>query len=86
MTSRRGHESGPEKREDEVDTVRLPALRRLAVPAELSAEAPELAGGDPYSKAVPQRKAPRRTLDDMRRLSEQIKRAAGSTGPRKPAR
>ena len=68
----------------DMDTVPLKRLPISAVskPAQAAAQP---AGGDPYNRgqaAVPQQAAAasRRTLDDMRKLSEEIKRMrAGST-------
>jgi len=61
----------------DVDTLRVKALQE-ASGVQLG-DVPGPTGVDPYSTAdIPQnveRKVPRRTLNDMRRLSEEIKRA-----------
>ncbi|HTV50541.1 MAG TPA: hypothetical protein VME21_05095 [Steroidobacteraceae bacterium] len=59
---------------DDVDTVRLPVLRRFGGATEIT-EAPPPVGTDPYSTEYLHPKTPRRSLDDMRKLSEEIKRA-----------
>lgn len=72
----------------EIDTQRLKALQEAAAThlAQDSSAVPD-AGTDPYSSAdrslSPEKpEAPRRTLSDMRELSEQIKRArAGKKSP-----
>ena len=58
----------------DIDTVRMRALAE-----KLSQEQPPPAGADPYNRTPPapedlSQTARRRTLDDMRRLSENIKR------------
>jgi hypothetical protein len=66
-------------RESIGDTVRIPALaeQQLKFLSELAE-----AGVDPYEtdrqREIVRGRSPRRTLDDMRRLSEAIKRARGS--------
>ena len=59
--------------DDYVDTVRLPVLRRFGDGPPLT-EAPPPVGVNPYSREYLHPKTPRRSLDDMRRLSEEIKR------------
>ncbi len=60
----------------EIDTARVRALQEAAE-VELDQPAP-LTGSDPYSTSdtlsIPGPKPSRRTLDDMRKLSEEIKR------------
>jgi hypothetical protein len=58
------------------DTVRIRILPDAAAPQSICSEAPQR-GFDPYSTdvgAMSERARPRRTLDDMRRLSEAILR------------
>jgi hypothetical protein len=67
----------------EVDTVPLAALReeQLDHTTEIASS-----GGDPYRTAKSPHeylRGPRRTLDDMRRLSEEIKRARAGKEPSK---
>lgn len=62
----------------EIDTARVRALQEAAgVKLDEPAAAPE--GANPYSTAnspkIAEKKEQRRTLDDMRKLSEEIKRA-----------
>jgi hypothetical protein len=61
--------------ESEIDTVTVNTLPESAI-ARVRAEAGGVLGVDPYSTADSgiHKTAPRRTLDDMRRLSEKIKR------------
>ena len=59
---------------DDVDTVRLPVLRRFGGAPEITEDAPPV-GNNPYSTEYLHPKIPRRSLDDMRKLSEEIKRA-----------
>jgi hypothetical protein len=60
----------------DIDTQRLRQLQEEAA-ATLKDAAVPLEGVDPYSATIPPspQKTPRRTLDDMRRLSEEIKRS-----------
>jgi hypothetical protein len=60
--------------DDYVDTIRLPVLRRFADAAPLTEDPPPV-GVNPYSREYLHPKTPRRSLDDMRKLSEEIKRA-----------
>jgi hypothetical protein len=78
--TRRGHDGAESA---EVDTVPLEALRedRLDTTTEIASS-----GGDPYRTAKSSNghlRVPRRTLDDMRRLSEEIKRARAAKKPPK---
>ena len=59
----------------DVDTHKLCQLKENAA-VKLEDEKPPAAGFDPYSTTVVMNapKKPRRTLDDMRRLSDEIKR------------
>jgi hypothetical protein len=61
--------------ESDIDTVTVNTLPESAI-ARLRAEADGVLGVDPYSTADSgiHKTAPRRTLHDMRRLSEKIKR------------
>jgi hypothetical protein len=61
--------------ESDIDTVTVNTLPEGAI-ARLRAEADGVLGVDPYSTADSgiHKTAPRRTLDDMRRLCEKIKR------------
>jgi hypothetical protein len=59
---------------EETDTIQLPVLQRFGEPPVIT-EAPPSVGGNPYSTEYLRPKAPRRSLDDMRKLSEEIKRA-----------
>jgi hypothetical protein len=66
----------------DMDTVPLKLLP-ISATAKPAAAAAQPAGGDPYNRdqsVMPERSvpAPRRTLDDMRKLSEQIKRMRAS--------
>jgi len=77
--STRGHEGADAA---DVDTVPLEALREDAFDTTTEIASP---GGDPYRTAKSANghlRGPRRTLDDMRRLSEDIKRAR--TGKKPP--
>jgi hypothetical protein len=60
--------------DEHVDTIRLPVLRRFDEEPELT-EVPPPVGVNPYSREYLHPKTPRRSLDDMRKLSEEIKRA-----------
>lgn len=67
----------------EVDTVRVKALQEAAQ-GQLGNVTPPAQGIDPYRTANSPRnpeKKPRRTLDDMRKLSEAIKRARADQKP-----
>ena len=68
----------------DIDTQRVRALQeattaQLGGEAQVAAPAAPPPSNDPYSTAdahhLLEKKAPRRTLDDMRKLSEEIKRA-----------
>jgi hypothetical protein len=62
--------------ESSADTVRIRVLPTSAMQQDVSDQAPER-GFDPYSNdvgALSAQPSPRRTLDDMRRLSEAILR------------
>jgi hypothetical protein len=64
------------------DTVRIRVLPESALPESANSAVPP-PGFDPYSTdigAQAVREKPRRTLDDMRRLSEQIKRIRACSG------
>jgi|SRR6185437_4947757 len=70
----------------EIDTQRLKALQEsTSASLEPDVSTPAQSGADPYSSAdrpTPlQQPAPRRTLNDMRELSEQIKRARAAKKP-----
>ena len=70
----------PKPAADDFDSDDTVPLRQIQVkPAPKSASEPtSIVGGfDPYSSAAPKApaKKPRRTLDDMRRLSEEIKQS-----------
>ena len=79
-SSRHEREATQETSDADIDTVPLEALREESLIERTTEIVPP--GGDPYhtSKSAPHSPAqrfPRRTLDDMRRLSEEIKRARG---------
>ena len=71
------------------DTVRIRVLPQSALSESANSAVPP-PGFDPYSTdigAQAVREKPRRTLDDMRRLSEQIKRIRACSGYRvRPSR
>jgi hypothetical protein len=60
----------------DIDSKRLRQLQEDAATT-LKEDVPPIEGVDPYSVSAPSAtaKAPRRTLDDMRKLSEEIKRS-----------
>jgi hypothetical protein len=60
----------------EIDTQQLRQIEEEAAVTLKDEAAPHAVGFDPYSTSVSTepKKAPRRTLDDMRKLSEEIKR------------
>ncbi len=63
----------------DVDTKRMRQLQESAVKLLEDEPAPRPEGFDPYSATIPSGSPPkpRRTLDDMRKLSDEIKRKRG---------
>jgi hypothetical protein len=68
----------------DIDTARVKALQEAAG-LELDQQQPPSSGSEPYLKVdtvtVPAPKPQRRTLNDMRNLSEEIKRARAKKDP-----